>query len=161
MTEQISPSTLRPTLRMLSDEQIRAIHNTSLDILSGTGISLKHDGARTLLLDHGAWETDGRVKIPEHLVMEAIRTAPSRIPMHNRLGRLTMPLEEGKVFFGTGSDCPFTIDAESASGAPPSPRMSAASLGSPTRWTRSTSSCRWAPPRTSPRWTTTSIASSA
>jgi trimethylamine--corrinoid protein Co-methyltransferase len=32
--------------------------------------------------------------------------------MHNRLGDLTMPLEAGKVFFGPGSDCPFTIDAE-------------------------------------------------
>ena len=28
--------------------------------------------------------------------------APSRIPMHNRLGQLTMRLEEGKVYFGTG-----------------------------------------------------------
>ena len=32
--------------------------------------------------------------------------------MHNRLGQLTMPLEEGKVYFGTGSDCQFTFDAE-------------------------------------------------
>ena len=31
-----------PTLRMLSDEQIRTIHNTSLDILSGTGIEMRH-----------------------------------------------------------------------------------------------------------------------
>ncbi len=47
MTEQIACPTLRPTLRMLSDEQIRTIHNTSLDILSGTGIEMRHDGART------------------------------------------------------------------------------------------------------------------
>ena len=45
MTEQIACSTLRPTLRMLSDEQIRTIHNTSLDILSGTGIEMRHQGA--------------------------------------------------------------------------------------------------------------------
>jgi trimethylamine--corrinoid protein Co-methyltransferase len=32
--------------------------------------------------------------------------------MHNRLGELTMPLEEGKVFFGPGSDCIFTMDVE-------------------------------------------------
>ena len=37
MTEQIACSTHRPTLRMLSDEQIRTIHNTSLDILIGHG----------------------------------------------------------------------------------------------------------------------------
>jgi trimethylamine--corrinoid protein Co-methyltransferase len=30
--------------------------------------------------------------------------------MHNRLGDLTMPLELGKVFFGTGSDTIFTLD---------------------------------------------------
>ena len=112
MTEQIACSTLRPTLRMLSDEQIRTIHNTSLDILSGTGIEMRHQGARALLLDAGAWQSGDRIKIPEHLIMQALHTAPSRIPMHNRLGQLTMPLEEGKVYFGTGSDCQFTWDVE-------------------------------------------------
>ena len=50
MTDQIACSTLRPTLRMLSDEQIRTIHNTSLDILSGTGIEMRHGGARSCCL---------------------------------------------------------------------------------------------------------------
>ena len=118
MTEQIACPTLRPTLRMLSDEQIRTIHNTSLDILSGTGIEMRHEGARTLLLDAGAWQSGDRIKIPEHLIMQALHTAPSRIPMHNRLGQLTMPLEEGKVYFGTGSDCQFTFDAGNPRTAP-------------------------------------------
>ena len=117
MTQQIPIETLRPTMRMLSDEQILGIHQTSLDILARTGIVMKNETARELLLDAGAWEAkdeagETRIKIPEHLVTEAIATAPSRIPMYNRLGQLTMPLEEGKVFFGPGSDCPFTIDVE-------------------------------------------------
>ncbi len=112
MTKQIPIETLHPTIRMLSDEQIQAIHHTSLDILSQTGIVMKNDAARQLLLDAGAWESEGRIKIPEHLVMDAIASAPSRILMHNRLGELTMPLEAGKVFFGPGSDCIFTIDVE-------------------------------------------------
>jgi len=112
MTEQIPVETTHPLVRMLSDEQIEAIHRTSLDILSRTGVVVKHEGARRLLLDAGAWESDGRIKIPERLVTEAIASAPSRIPMYNRLGELTMPLELGKVFFGTGSDCIFTIDVE-------------------------------------------------
>jgi trimethylamine--corrinoid protein Co-methyltransferase len=112
MTEQIACSTLRPMLRMLSDEQIRTIHNTSLDILAGTGMEMRHEGARSLLLDAGAGRSGDRIRIPENLVMQALRSAPSRIAMHNRLGRLTMPLEEGKVFFGTGSDCLYTIDVE-------------------------------------------------
>jgi len=32
--------------------------------------------------------------------------------MHDRLGNLTMPLELGKVFFGSGSDTTFTLDVE-------------------------------------------------
>jgi len=112
LTEQIPIATLHPTIRMLSDEQIRAIHHTSLDILARTGIVMKNEAARQLLLDAGAWESEGRIKIPPHLVMDAIAAAPSRIPMYSRLGELTMPLEAGKVFFGPGSDCIFTLDVE-------------------------------------------------
>jgi trimethylamine--corrinoid protein Co-methyltransferase len=112
VSEQIPIATLHPTIRMLSDEQIQAIHHTSLDILASTGIEMKNEAARRLLLDAGAWESAGRIKIPEHLVLEAIASAPSRIAMYDRLGYLTMPLEEGKVFFGPGSDCPFTMDVE-------------------------------------------------
>ena len=112
MTEQLACSTHRPALRMLTDEQIRSIHHTSLDILASTGIELRSDKARRLLLEAGASEMGSRVLIPERLVTQALATAPCRIPMHNRLGELTMPLEEGKVFFGPGSDCPFTLDAE-------------------------------------------------
>jgi len=117
VTEQIPIETLHPTIRMLSDEQIEAIHHTSLDILSRTGIVMKNAVGRELLLDAGVWESEQRIKIPPHLVMDAIASAPPRIPMFNRLGELTMPLEAGAgrpppVFFGPGSDCPFTIDVE-------------------------------------------------
>jgi trimethylamine--corrinoid protein Co-methyltransferase len=67
---------------------------------------------RQILLEAGAWESNGRLKIPENLVTDAIDNAPSRIPMHDRLGNLTMPLELGKVFFGAGSDTTFTLDVE-------------------------------------------------
>jgi trimethylamine--corrinoid protein Co-methyltransferase len=118
MTEQVPIETLRPTIRMLSEEQIRTVHHASLDILSRTGVEMKNEAARELLLDAGAWESAGRIKIPELLVMDAISSAPSRIPMHNRLGQLTMPLEEGQVFFGPGSDCPFTMDLETGERRP-------------------------------------------
>jgi trimethylamine--corrinoid protein Co-methyltransferase len=118
MTDQIPIETLHPTIQMLSEEQIRTIHHASLDILSRTGIVMKNEIARELLLDAGAWELEGRIKIPELLVIDAISSAPSRIPMHNRLGHLTMPLEEGQVFFGPGSDCPFTMDLETAERRP-------------------------------------------
>ena len=112
MTVQIPVETLHPTTRMLSDEQIQVIYQAGLDILERTGIVMKHDAVRELLLGAGTWESNGRIKVPDHVVMAAIGAAPSRILMHGRLGQLTMPLEEGKVFFGPGSDCPFTLARE-------------------------------------------------
>jgi len=110
VTQQIKIPTLKPSIRILSDDQIKAIHNASLEILSQTGVDMQDTQGRDLLLAAGAWESNGRVKIPELLVMESIANAPSRIPMHDRLGNLAMPLELGKVYFGTGSDTIFTLD---------------------------------------------------
>jgi trimethylamine--corrinoid protein Co-methyltransferase len=123
MTKQIPIETLHPTIQVLSEEQTEAIHNSSMDILARTGIVMKNEAARELLLDAGAWESEDevgqtRIKIPEHLVTGAIGSAPPRIPMHNRLGDLTMPLEGDNVFFGPGSDCPFTLDVETGERRP-------------------------------------------
>jgi len=112
MTEQIEITTLRPKLQVLSEEQILEIHYTSLHILSQTGIVMQNEKARGLLLEAGARESEERIKIPPHLITDAIASAPERIPMYNRLGEMVMPLEAGKVFFGSGSDCVFTIDVE-------------------------------------------------
>ena len=112
MPKQLPASTLQPMVRMLSDEQVQAIHYATLEILSQTGVEMQDPQGRELLLEAGAWESDTRIKIPENLVTDAIANAPSRIPMHDRLGNLTMPLELGKIFFGSGSDTTFTLDVE-------------------------------------------------
>ena len=130
VTQQLYVPTLQPMVRALSDEQVREIHYATLEILSKTGVEMQDPYGRELLLEAGAWESRGpvkkgpalspsggsgygRIKIPENLVVDAIATAPSRIPMYDRLGNLTMPLELGKVFFGSGSDTIFTLDVES------------------------------------------------
>jgi trimethylamine--corrinoid protein Co-methyltransferase len=110
MTQQLFPPTIQPKIRMISDEQVREIHYATLEILGQTGVKMGDPQGRDLLLEAGAWESNGRIKIPENIVNDALAKAPSRIPMHNRLGELTMPLELGKVFFGPGSDTTFTLD---------------------------------------------------
>jgi trimethylamine--corrinoid protein Co-methyltransferase len=112
MPKQLPVSTLQPMVKMLSDEQVRAIHYATLEILSQTGVEMQDPQGREMLLEAGAWESNTRIKIPENMVTDAIAAAPSRIPMHDRLGNLTMPLELGKVFFGSGSDTTFTLDVE-------------------------------------------------
>ncbi|MBN1658731.1 MAG: trimethylamine methyltransferase family protein [Anaerolineae bacterium] len=118
MTKQIPVETVHPMIHVLSDEQLLAIHSASLEILSHTGIVMKHDGARELLLDAGAWESEGRIKIPEIMVMDAVASAPARIVIYDRLGRPAMRLEEGNIYFGPGSDCPFTMDLETGARRP-------------------------------------------
>ncbi len=112
MTHQIDPTTQTPVVHMLSDEQARDIHYATLEILEKTGIDMQDPRGRELLLEAGAWESNNRVKIPENLLVDMLAKTPSRIPMYDRLGYLTMPLELGKVFFGTGSDTIYTYDVQ-------------------------------------------------
>lgn len=112
MTEQIPIPTKPIKLDILSEDQIRELHYATLEILQDVGVKMQDPRGRELLLEAGAWESDGRIKIPENLVNDALAKAPSRIPMHDRLGSLTMPLELGKVFFGSGSDTIYTLDIE-------------------------------------------------
>lgn len=99
-----------PQLRILSEEQIRDLHQATLEILERTGVKVKNERAVSLLQQAGARTKGERVWIPAYLVEQALRRAPERVVLSTRTGKRTMPLEEGKVFFGTGSDTPFTID---------------------------------------------------
>jgi len=111
--KQIDIATLTPKLRVLSDEQIIAIHQASLEILAGIGVKILDTEARQALEKAGAFiHEDQRVKIPSHLVKRALDTAPETIVLSNQKGRRVMFLEEGKTYFGTGSDTLFTIDVE-------------------------------------------------
>ena len=113
MKRQIPLETMRPTMQVLSEEGVRALHHATLKILEKTGVEMQDPQGKDLLLEAGAWESDGRIKIPERIVDEAIASAPSCIPMYDQLGRLAMPLELERVFFGSGSDTTFTWDIES------------------------------------------------
>jgi trimethylamine--corrinoid protein Co-methyltransferase len=95
---------------VLSDEQVRDIHLATLEILERTGVEVRGDAALALLRTAGARIDGPRARIPAHLVEQAIRSAPERVVLSRRTGERAMPLEEGRVFFGTGSDTPNTID---------------------------------------------------
>lgn len=109
----LSVETHHPRIAGLSPDQVQAIHHATLRILSDIGIVMKSPRGRELLLDAGAIESADRVRIPPRLVYEALNSAPERISLYNRTGQLTMPLELGRVFYGPGSDTPYTIDLDS------------------------------------------------
>ncbi|MCR6544835.1 trimethylamine methyltransferase family protein [Dehalobacterium formicoaceticum] len=101
-----------PVLKWVTEDQVEELHLASLEVLERTGMQIDHPEALKLLKDAGCIVEKNRVRIPGWLVEEAIRLAPRKITISNRLGERVMHLEKNRVYFGSGSDLPFTIDFE-------------------------------------------------
>ena len=110
---------IRPQMKLLSSEQLKQIHLASLEVLERTGVDVCLPEAVELLAAAGADVRDSsRVKIPSHLVDEALRTTPHRITIYDRTGRPAMYLEGRNCYFGTGTDTPNVIDPYSGERRP-------------------------------------------
>ncbi len=95
----------------ISPDQCQKLHNASLEILARTGVRLHDQEAIDLFKKAGASVTEGnRVRIPAGLVEKAFTTVPKRITMYDRNGQAAMFLEEGRCYYGPGSDCLNIID---------------------------------------------------
>lgn len=89
-----APSTARyrhlqhrfPPSPVISEDELEAIHQTSLQILEEMGMDFMHEGAREILRQAGAEVRAGseRVRIPRELVLQAIQTCPSEFTLHAR-----------------------------------------------------------------------------
>lgn len=105
--------TFQPRLRVLNREQALAIHTAALEILEKTGFKMEHPGALEMLADKGCKISDGDwVRMPPHLVEEALKTAPKQISLYDQKGAKAMNLTGENSFYGTGSDATFTQDVE-------------------------------------------------
>ena len=77
-------------LTILSQDEVRAIHQATLRILSEVGVFLDDDEARTLLFDHGAREHHERVSLPPDLVETCLERCPQRVTLRGRGGEVTL-----------------------------------------------------------------------
>jgi trimethylamine--corrinoid protein Co-methyltransferase len=108
-----------PQIRYLSPDQIQTIHQATLQVMERTGVVFYEPEVVEILRKAGAHVSDdNRVRIPAHLVEEALRTAPSRIVISDRNGQPAMFLEGTNSYFGTGSDTPNVIDPYSGQRRP-------------------------------------------
>lgn len=100
-----------PVFRILSDDQIEEIYHGALEVLERTGTQVYHEEALRLLKEAGAVVADENlVHIPPWLVKAGLAATPERIALTGRNGKYRIALEKDKIYFGTGSDCPFIID---------------------------------------------------
>jgi len=97
--------------RILSKEQISRVNEYAFRLMEEIGCKILCDEALDILGNAGCDVSQpDRVRIPRRLVMEALEAAAKEIEVYNRDGELSMTFKEDSCYYGTGSDCPTTID---------------------------------------------------
>jgi len=103
-----------PKLELLSRDDLEKVHNASLEVLERTGIVFKHEEALKVFEGAGA-HVDykaQKVYIPNHLVKEALKKAPSRVIWHARNPEKTIVFEDDRIHFGPVCTPAFIYDLE-------------------------------------------------
>lgn len=98
--------------RVLSQDQIERIFLGALELLEGTGARIFCAEARGILSAAGASVDGEMARLPAGLVKEMLASVPPRIVVGDRNGERRLILESHRIHYGTGSDCPFIIDAD-------------------------------------------------
>jgi trimethylamine--corrinoid protein Co-methyltransferase len=89
------------------------IHQASLEILDRVGVDVHDEKARQILADGGAKSDGLRVRIPEYMVTRALSSAPKRITLYDRSGKVAMRAGGYHSYYGGGSDCLNVLDHRS------------------------------------------------
>jgi trimethylamine--corrinoid protein Co-methyltransferase len=102
-----------PTLDVLTEDQVEAIHDASLEVLERLGIEFMGASARRLLRAAGAdvEEETGLARIPRTLVAKALETAPSTFTVTPRNPDRRLELGGDRVAFGLVAGPPWVHDA--------------------------------------------------
>ncbi len=88
-------------LEVFTEDELREIHLATLEVLSRTGVFVEDDEALAIFAGGGAdIDTDRRVvRLPAHVVEEALRTAPPKVVLCGRTPERDVVLEDGRVGF--------------------------------------------------------------
>ena len=101
-----------PQFRVLSDRQIERVYQATLECLSRTGVDVHNSEARELLARAGARVDDVRVRIPPHIIQDAIAATPRTFTLWGRDGQHRMQIVLDKVHYGPGPTCTYFMDPE-------------------------------------------------
>jgi trimethylamine--corrinoid protein Co-methyltransferase len=96
--------------RVLSDRQIQKVYLATLECLNRTGVNVLNAQARELLVGAGARADGVRVRIPPHIVQDAVASAPRTFTLWGRDGRHRMTVVPDRVYFGPGLTSTYFVD---------------------------------------------------
>ncbi len=105
---------------MISDDELLAIHNASVEILEKVGIYYEEQDARDFYKQAGADVNDDTkiVKIPKWLIEEAIQSAPGRYTFCGRDPEFDYKMEYGRVGHAPVGVAPAIRDLETGENRP-------------------------------------------
>ena len=101
-----------PQSRVLSDAQARAIYHGALEVLNRTGVHVHNSEARELMAKAGARVDGVRVRIPPHIVQDAIAATPRTFTLWSRDGKPRIQVVPDRVYFGPGLTSTHFVDPE-------------------------------------------------
>lgn len=100
-----------PQFRLLSENQVEELHLASLQIIEKTGVTVECSEGLDILAEAGADTSDPRrVKIPSHLVEQALRDTPKAITLYSREGAPAMVLNGTTTHFGAQAAMDIYLD---------------------------------------------------
>jgi len=102
-------------LKVFSEDELSEIHQATLDVLWNTGMNIDSQEALALLKAGGATVDSGKkvAKIPEHLIKEALKSAPrpSEVILYDRNQKPSMRLGAGVTYALSGFDATYVFDS--------------------------------------------------
>lgn len=101
-----------PQFRVLSDRQIERIYQAALECLNRTGVDVRNAQARELLAAAGARVDGVRVRIPPHVLQDAVAATPRSFTLWGRDGLPRIQVVPDRVYFGPGPTCTNFVDPE-------------------------------------------------
>jgi trimethylamine--corrinoid protein Co-methyltransferase len=104
-----------PTFEVLTQEEIEAIYFSALTVLYETGVRVYEKEGVEVAYAGGAivedtTEDSSLVKMPPWMVDKALATLPRKVVVTGPDRKYRMELYKDQIYFGAGSDTPFTLD---------------------------------------------------
>ena len=98
--------------RILSHDQIEQLYRAALTCLERTGVDVLNTQGRDLLVTAGArlGEHGVRVRIPPHIIEDAVAASPQSFTVWGRDARHALELSPDCVSFGAGPSCSYFED---------------------------------------------------
>ena len=100
------------TIRLWNDAECERVHEATLRVLDECGVEVKYEPALKRFAEMGARVDGTRVRLDRRPVEDALASAPRSWVVKSRGRTEVLVLEDGKVYFGTGSDCLYVADPD-------------------------------------------------